>query len=276
MPFETVHETYVRQKRVKVCARCHRQLPETVKHRGAYNAGGSIAGSFGGSIVGSRVVGGLLGPVGALAGAIGGAMAGSRAGATASNSICDAVEATGGEVCPECRAAGTARAAGSTNWGGGRLGDGSEGGASQPSSAASRLRQRFTGGNADETAPSAALQPSGGFVAFAGAGHALGSAPAEPAQEGAAASKPRGGGAGCHVARGGGSAAAAAAARRHAGAQAGGGSAAGGIGGMQQSQQQQPAPAATEPDAERARRQMEEDEALARQLQEQFMLEEQQ
>ena len=86
----------------------------------ALTTGGSIAGSLGGSMGGSMLVGSLLGPVGALAGAIGGAIAGSRAGAVGVLGICDVVDSTSSQVCPECQAAASTRPTGHQNWGGGR------------------------------------------------------------------------------------------------------------------------------------------------------------
>lgn len=122
MPFETVDEQYVRQRKVLVCERCRRQMPGAVQNRGAYQTGGSIGGSLGGSMAGSALAGAVLGPVGAVAGMIGGAIAGSRAGAAASDGICDAVDATAGQLCPDCKEASSRRPAGHQNWGGGRLG----------------------------------------------------------------------------------------------------------------------------------------------------------
>jgi len=97
-------------------------MPGTVQNRGAYQTGGSIGGSLGGSMAGSALAGAVLGPVGAVAGMIGGAIAGSRAGAAASEGVCDAVDATAGQLCPDCKEASTRRPVGHQNWGGGKLG----------------------------------------------------------------------------------------------------------------------------------------------------------
>jgi hypothetical protein len=76
-------------------------------------------------MAGSMLLGEVLGPVGAIGGAIGGALAGSRAGAKASDGVCSAVESTSDSLCAECKSAANSRPAGQTNWGGGRLGDSS-------------------------------------------------------------------------------------------------------------------------------------------------------
>merc|ERR1719282_58518 len=75
---------------------------------------------------GSMLGGAVLGPVGAIAGAIGGAVVGSRAGAAATDGVCDAIDSTGSHICEDCKAAAASRPAGYQNWGGGRLGTGSE------------------------------------------------------------------------------------------------------------------------------------------------------
>jgi len=97
-------------------------MPDSVQNRGTYNTVGSVAGSLGTSMGGSMALGAVLGPVGAIGGAIGGAIVGSQVGAAASNTACDAVEATKGALCEECKVQSTHRA-GSQNWGSGRLGD---------------------------------------------------------------------------------------------------------------------------------------------------------
>eukprot|EP00929_Paragymnodinium_shiwhaense_P067720 TRINITY_DN34050_c0_g1_i2.p2 TRINITY_DN34050_c0_g1~~TRINITY_DN34050_c0_g1_i2.p2 ORF type:complete len:315 (-),score=62.18 TRINITY_DN34050_c0_g1_i2:79-1023(-) len=123
MPFETVNETYVRQRQVRICARCRREIPSTVKHKQAYTTAGSVAGSLGTSVGGSMLLGSVLGPVGSIAGAIGGAMVGGRAGATASEAACNAVDSTSGDLCEACKSASSSKPAGHQNFGGGRLGD---------------------------------------------------------------------------------------------------------------------------------------------------------
>ncbi|CAK9043419.1 unnamed protein product [Durusdinium trenchii] len=121
MPFDTVDEQYVRQRKILVCERCRRPM-DGVQNRAAYQTGGSIAGSLGGSMGGSMLAGAVLGPVGALAGAIGGAIAGSRAGAAASEGICDAVDSSSSQVCEACKEAAATRRLRLPELGGGRLG----------------------------------------------------------------------------------------------------------------------------------------------------------
>mmetsp|Transcript_13761 Transcript_13761/g.37668 ORF Transcript_13761/g.37668 Transcript_13761/m.37668 type:complete len:260 (-) Transcript_13761:114-893(-) len=199
MPFETVNEQVVRERRVRVCARCRRQLPEVVQHRGAYQTGGSIAGSLGGSVGGSMLAGAVLGPVGAIAGAIGGAVAGSRAGAAASGGICDAAEYAADDLCPDCKST-PSRPTGQKQWGGGRLGDGSSGSQPAPAPAAVEptasermsgawssvgdrfnqstegARQWWTGGASQSESKTSSSKggKSGGFETFSGSGHTLG------------------------------------------------------------------------------------------------------
>mmetsp|Transcript_33099 Transcript_33099/g.77461 ORF Transcript_33099/g.77461 Transcript_33099/m.77461 type:complete len:320 (-) Transcript_33099:64-1023(-) len=121
MPHEVVNEQVWQQRRVRICARCRRELPPVVQHRGAYNTAGSVAGSLGTSMGGSMLLGAALGPVGAIGGAIGGAIVGSRAGAAASQGVCDAVESTADDLCDDCKAA-SSKATPARDWGGGRLG----------------------------------------------------------------------------------------------------------------------------------------------------------
>jgi len=126
MPFETVDEAVVQQRHVKVCARCRGRMEEKVKHRGAWTTAGSVGGSLGTSLGGSMLMGSVLGPVGAIGGAIGGSIIGSRLGANASSGACDAIEATADDVCDRCKEASRQRASTQTNWGGGRLGSSEE------------------------------------------------------------------------------------------------------------------------------------------------------
>jgi len=278
MPFETVDEQYVRERKVLVCERCRRQMAGVVQNRGAYQTGGSITGSLGGSMGGSMLAGAVLGPVGAIAGMIGGAVAGSRAGAAASEGICDAVDSSATHLCEACKAAPPPRPAGTQNWGGGRLGSDSEpsavpapqAAASQPSvgdkisetasaagetlsSAASVVGENLsgmgswlrksvssvTGGSSSEKPESAsgAGKKEQAFKAFEGSGRTLGSTDGPP---------PR-------------SAAAEAAMRRASQAGTSGGYSQGAPG-------TQATPASHVAD----------DEALARQLQEQFLMEDRQ
>lgn len=121
MPFETVQEKVVQEKRVLVCSRCRQPIPHhQSQNRRAYHTVGSLGTSLGGSIL----AGAVLGPVGA----IGGAIAGSIAGARASDKVCDAVEskrAQGTDLCEACRAIVAGNSATSAETGGGhRLGSG--------------------------------------------------------------------------------------------------------------------------------------------------------
>ena len=126
MPVEHVNEQVWTQRRVRVCAKCRRELPDVVKHRGAYNTAGSVAGSLGTSMGGSMLLGTVMGPVGAIGGAIGGAIVGSRAGAAASDGVCNAVENSAQDLCDQCKADAQRSTPPPRDWGGGRLGTGSE------------------------------------------------------------------------------------------------------------------------------------------------------
>jgi len=159
MPFETVNEQVYRQQKVKVCERCRHQISEGVQNRGTYNAVGSVAGSLGTSMGGSMLGGAVLGPVGAIGGAIGGAILGSKAGAAASDTACDAIENVKGHLCEECKAGGSHRPSGQMNWGGGRLGDASTGSASGLQS--SLPQQEQTAGERISAAASTAGQRIG-------------------------------------------------------------------------------------------------------------------
>jgi len=141
MPYETVSETVVRQRQVRVCTRCRARLPEAVGNRGAVQTGGSLAGSLGGSMGGSMLLGSVLGPVGSVVGAIGGALAGSRVGAEATDAACNVVESTSSELCDRCKQSG--------NTGGNRLG----GSASSPAAASD---ERGIGEQIGDTAKKAA------------------------------------------------------------------------------------------------------------------------
>lgn len=260
MPFETVNEQVIRQRRVNVCERCRQQIPDSVQNRGTYNTVGSVAGSLGTSMGGSMALGALMGPVGAIGGAIGGAIVGGQAGAAASNTACDAVEASKGSLCENCKAQSTHRA-GSQNWGGGRLGDpaGTSSTSSYPSgtqqeslgdrasAAASAAGQRvsegwsklstkvsstFKGGEEESASKSGSGASKSTFVPFAGGGQVLGSqqTSSEPTRRQTNPSRLVGGGA-------------------------------------------QPAAAAAPAPAAQGSSQIDEDEALARQLQEQFLME---
>ncbi|OLP87426.1 hypothetical protein AK812_SmicGene31346 [Symbiodinium microadriaticum] len=283
MPFETVNEQYVRERKVLVCERCRRPMDTSVQHRDAYQTGGSIAGSLGGSVGGSMLAGAVLGPVGALAGAIGGAIAGSRAGAAASEGICDAVDSSGTQLCNVCKEAANVRQMGHQNWGGGRLGSGDEPTAPLQASSASapsapgvgeRLGEVASGAGAkigeaasavgeglsgvgswmrksvssmtgsDEPKPTASGRPDEAFRSFEGSGRALGTDAADVDQR--------------RNAR----AAAAEAAMRRAGQAPTNGYA------------QTSAPGRGAANAASTQALIDEDEALARRLQEQFDLEE--
>lgn len=260
MPYDTVDDHVVVQRRVRVCARCRRQMPDVVQNRGAYNTVGSVGGSLGSSMGGSMLLGSVLGPVGAIGGAIGGAIVGSRAGAAASDGICNAVEATADDVCEQCKA--TPYSGGQQNWGGGRLGaPADKAAAAEPAVAASSgptvgerigdvanatgesissgwswmrssVSSAFGAGEAappPETGAGSSSGKTSVFAAFSGTGHTLGSQVSEPS---ASRSNPS--------------------------------RLLGSVGG---------APASTAAASTARRTQEEEDEALARQLQEQFLLE---
>jgi len=78
----------------------------------------------------SSVLGGAFGIVGSLAGAVGGAVLGSKAGSAATTATCDTIDSVqAGTVCEDCQAAEKTRAARSRDFGGGRLGDGTSTGA---------------------------------------------------------------------------------------------------------------------------------------------------
>lgn len=195
----------------RACERCGRAIDDTVKHRGAWNTAGSVGGSLGGSYAASAAMA-PLGIAGSLVGAVGGAIVGSKAGSEASKASCNAVDKVqAGKLCEACTTAETTRSAGYKNWGGGRLGGPDQGetyssapaAPPQPSvgqrlsgaasnagqslggaastagghisGAASWVKQKTVGG-----APSADAAPSGNstFVPFSGGGQTLGSAPA--------------------------------------------------------------------------------------------------
>merc|ERR1740121_1627982 len=138
------------------------QIPETVKNRGAYQMGGSIAGSLGTSMVAGSAAGAVLGPVGALGGAIGGAIVGSRAGAAASDGVCDLVEGASDDLCEDCKNP-AAKPSGQRQWGGGRLGTTDE--PSQPQAIAAQPPQEQAGVGATLNSAGAAI---GGAASSAG------------------------------------------------------------------------------------------------------------
>lgn len=166
MPFETVNEQVYRQRQVKVCARCRRPIPESVQNRGGYNMAGSVAGSLGTSMVAGSMAGAVLGPVGALGGAIGGAIAGSRLGAAASDGVCDTIERNSDDICAECKNP-ASQPTGQTQWGGGRLGTGSE-----PSQPLPPQQQPLRGKQQQQQQQ----EESGVGAALGGAGAAIGGA----------------------------------------------------------------------------------------------------
>lgn len=133
----------------RACERCGRAIDDSIKHRGAWNTAGSVGGSLGGSYAGSAVLGSAFGFAGSIAGAVGGAIAGSKAGAEASHASCNAIDkAQSGKLCEACIEAQKTKAANYQNWGGGRLGgDGnsSAASASSPSAAESTMGTRFSG-----------------------------------------------------------------------------------------------------------------------------------
>eukprot|EP00419_Tripos_fusus_P004185 CAMPEP_0172679582 /NCGR_PEP_ID=MMETSP1074-20121228/16161_1 /TAXON_ID=2916 /ORGANISM="Ceratium fusus, Strain PA161109" /LENGTH=218 /DNA_ID=CAMNT_0013497771 /DNA_START=255 /DNA_END=911 /DNA_ORIENTATION=- len=208
---------------------------------------------------GSMALGSVLGPVGAITGAIGGAIVGSQVGAAASDTACDAVEASKGSLCEDCKVQSTNRA-GSQNWGGGRLGD--DPGTSSTSGYSSGTQQESLGDRASAAATAAGQRVGEGwsrlskkvsstfkggeeeksanqsgsgagkntFVPFAGGGQVLGSGSTEMTRRPSNPSRLVGGGA-------------------------------------------QPATAAAPVPAAQGSSQIDADEALARQLQEQFFME---
>jgi hypothetical protein len=102
MPFDTIDEKVVRQRRVRVCERCRREMPD-VASRGKYNTAGSVAGSLSGSIGASALAGAFLGPIGMIGGAIAGSIAGARAGVKASNKACEVAEKNAEKYCQACK-----------------------------------------------------------------------------------------------------------------------------------------------------------------------------
>eukprot|EP00980_Cylindrotheca_fusiformis_P002044 scaffold449_cov138-Cylindrotheca_fusiformis.AAC.20 len=102
MPYETVDEKVIRQRRVRVCDRCRTEMPD-VANRGKYRTAGSLAGSLGGSIAASALAGSVLGPVGMIGGAIAGSIAGASAGVRASDKACEAAEKKADQYCKACR-----------------------------------------------------------------------------------------------------------------------------------------------------------------------------
>jgi hypothetical protein len=102
MPYETVQEKVVQERRIRVCARCRAPMPD-VPNRGKANMVGGFGGSLGASLGGSMLLGSVLGPVGAIGGAIVGSIAGARAGRDASNAVVDAVESQQDSMCSSCQ-----------------------------------------------------------------------------------------------------------------------------------------------------------------------------
>lgn len=102
MPFETVDEKVVRQRRVRICDRCRREMPDAA-NRGKYNTAGSLAGSLCGSIGASALAGAVLGPIGMIGGAIAGSIAGARAGVKASDKACEVAEKNADKYCQACK-----------------------------------------------------------------------------------------------------------------------------------------------------------------------------
>jgi len=301
MPFETVNEQVYRQRKVKICRRCRRQISETVQNRGTYNTVGSVAGSLGTSMGGSMLMGAVLGPVGAIGGAIGGAIVGSRAGAAATDKACDLAEAAGDDICQACKDDASVRPTGQQNWGGGRLGStdqpsgrGSFASSVAPATAQSGGEEQGMGARVSEVASVAGEKVSGAAVA-AGEGISNGwnwlrtsvsgaVGGSKPADDDA---KPSGGKSGGYdssfQAFGGsgrtlGSAAPAVepgARRGNPSRLLGGGGAGGAPSAAPAAAAAAPAQASCSPAAPTGRSQEDEDEAFARSLQEQFLREDQ-
>lgn len=104
MPFATVEETVTRTRRVRICARCRRQIDSNVDPNNLPRAG-SLIGSLGASYVASGVAGAVLGPVGMVGGAIAGAFAGGHTGAKAGTKASEIMQDHGDSkpYCPECQ-----------------------------------------------------------------------------------------------------------------------------------------------------------------------------
>jgi len=65
MAFETVNENVTRQRRIRVCERCRREIKD-IANRQNYQTAGSLGGSLGGSIGASALAGAVLGPIGMI------------------------------------------------------------------------------------------------------------------------------------------------------------------------------------------------------------------
>ena len=102
MPYETVNEKVVRQRQIRVCARCRCEIPHAVNQRRMQQVG-SLSGSLGASIGGSALLGSVLGPVGMIGGAIVGSLAGARAGAQAGEKVGQALEERQDSLCEACQ-----------------------------------------------------------------------------------------------------------------------------------------------------------------------------
>jgi hypothetical protein len=127
MPYETVQEKVLQERRVRVCARCRNPIPDAAD-RQTYQKVGGVGGSLGASLGGSILLGSVLGPIGAIGGAIAGSIAGARAGRQASDKVCDAVESNHDSFCQACRkltdTSGSSWGEDNTLGGGQRLGSG--------------------------------------------------------------------------------------------------------------------------------------------------------
>lgn len=103
MPYATVEETVTRTRRVRICARCRRQIDSNVDSKNLPQAG-SLIGSLGASYGASVVAGTLLGPIGMIGGAIAGSFAGAHAGAKAGTKASEIMEEQNSHpYCPECQ-----------------------------------------------------------------------------------------------------------------------------------------------------------------------------
>ncbi|CAJ1934952.1 unnamed protein product [Cylindrotheca closterium] len=104
MPYATVEETVTQTRRVRICARCHRQIGSNADLKNLSRAG-SLIGSLGTSYGASVMAGAVLGPVGMIGGAIAGSFAGAHAGAKVGTKASEMAEDNKSQpYCPECQA----------------------------------------------------------------------------------------------------------------------------------------------------------------------------
>jgi phage tail tape-measure protein len=102
MPFETRTEKVIQERRIRVCARCRREIGDA-DNRGKFQMAGSMGGSLAGSMGASRALGAVLGPIGMIGGAIAGSLAGSKAGVKAGDKACELSDQNIDQYCSNCR-----------------------------------------------------------------------------------------------------------------------------------------------------------------------------